>query len=44
MRDRAENKFPTAALAIVEFQDERWANLESGGGEIVELMLPKELD
>ena len=37
-------KFPTAALAVVELPEKLWAEVEPGAGEIVELILPKELD
>ena len=41
---RVERKFPTAALAVIDLAARRWAEVESGSGEIVELILPKELD
>lgn len=44
LRDRVENKFPTAALALIELETERWEDVERGGGEIVDLILPRELD
>ena len=44
LRRRVAGKFPTAALAIVELPAERWAEVEPGSGEVVDLILPKELD
>ena len=44
LRDRVEYKFPTAALAVIELKTECWEQVIPGGGEIVELILPGELD
>jgi len=44
LRDRASAKFPTAALAMIEFNVDLWTGIEPGGGEISELIFPKELD
>ena len=44
LRDRIEGKYPTGALAIVELPVERWIDVQPQCGEIVELILPKELD
>jgi phosphohistidine phosphatase len=44
LRDRAESKFPTAALAAIEFDADNWTDVGSGSGLIVELIFPKELD
>ena len=44
LRDRVENKFPTAALAVIDLRTERWEDVKRGTGEIVELILPRELD
>jgi len=44
LRRRIAGKFPTAALAIVELPAKRWAEVEPGSGELVDLMLPRELD
>ena len=43
LRTQAGKGFPTAALAMVEFAADRWSEVERGG-EIVELILPRELD
>lgn len=42
-RDRAESRFPTAALAVIELHADHWPNAKPGSGEIVELMFPKDL-
>jgi phosphohistidine phosphatase len=43
-RRRVLRNFPTCALAIVKLPARRWAEVEPGSGEIVELILPKALD
>jgi phosphohistidine phosphatase len=43
-RRRVAGKFPTGALAVLELRAERWPDLIPESGEIVELILPKELD
>jgi phosphohistidine phosphatase len=44
LRQRIAGKFPTAALAILELPAKRWVEVEPGNGEVVELILPRELD
>jgi len=44
LRRRVEGKFPTGALAVVELPARHWADIAPASGEIVELILPKELD
>jgi phosphohistidine phosphatase len=44
LRERVAGKFPTGALTIIEMPAKRWADVEPGSGEIVELILPKDLD
>jgi phosphohistidine phosphatase len=44
LRDRVADKYPTAALAVVELPVRHWAKVEPGSGTIVNLILPKELD
>ena len=44
LRRRVLGKFPTCAFALIEVPKKRWAEVEPGRGEIVELILPKELD
>ena len=41
---RVERKFPTATLAVFELPAKHWSEIRTNSGEIVELILPKELD
>ena len=43
-RDSVFAKFPTGALASIDFDCEEWGELTAGAGTIVELILPRELD
>lgn len=43
LRDRVRDKYPTAALAVVELALGSWSELRAGGGEIVELIVPRDL-
>lgn len=44
LRARISEKYPTAALAIVELDIEHWAEAAPGRGRIVDLILPRDLD
>jgi phosphohistidine phosphatase len=44
LRDRVAGKFPTAAMAVIELPAASWAEVEPGEGQVVELLLPRELD
>lgn len=44
MRDVVEEKFPTAAYAVLELDIASWADLEDGTGRLVHLMRPRDLD
>jgi len=44
LRARVADKFPTGALAVIKLPAMRWADVEPGSGEIVELILPKDFD
>ena len=44
LRDRCARKFPTAALAVIDLPVGGWAEVKWGSGEIVELIVPRELD
>lgn len=44
LRHRVAQRYPTAALAVVQLPAHRWEMVEPGSGEIVELILPRELD
>lgn len=42
-RGALARKFPTAALAVVQLDIERWATLELGDGRLLSFVRPKEL-
>ena len=44
LRKRVEEKFPTAALAIIELPIERWDALQPESGRLVELIYPSDLE
>ncbi len=44
LRDDVEVKFPTASLAEMRFEVERWADLKSGTGQLVRFTRPRDLD
>lgn len=44
LRAKADGKFPTCALAVIELDVDRWSDVGTACGEIVELILPRELD
>jgi phosphohistidine phosphatase len=44
LRDRVADKYPTAALAVVELPVKHWSKVEPGSGTITALILPRELD
>ena len=44
IRDRVAEKYPTAAVAMIELGSTRWDEVETHSGTIVELILPRELD
>lgn len=43
LRCKVANKYPTAALAVIRFRAERWQSADQGSGEMIELILPKDL-
>jgi phosphohistidine phosphatase len=43
LRDRAEAKMPTGALATLEADIRSWSELEPGGAELVSFVVPREL-
>ena len=43
-RRRVAEGYPTAALAIIEFDLDRWKSVGPSSGDLVELILPRELD
>ena len=42
LRDRVRQEFRTAALAIVEFPERRWADVRPGTGAVVELIVARD--
>jgi len=44
LRRRVEEKFPTAALAVVELPIDSWSELQPESGRLVELIYPADLD
>ena len=44
LRGRVEEKFPTAAFAVLECDIDRWSDLEDGCARLVHLMRPRDLD
>lgn len=44
LRSEAETKYPTAALATLEFDNQRWAEIGEGSASIVRFMRPRDLD
>lgn len=43
LRRKAESKFPTAALAVLQFSFGTWSSLPSSKGTLCELTVPREL-
>ena len=43
LRERAEGKVPTGALATLEADIESWSELEPGGARLVSFVVPREL-
>jgi phosphohistidine phosphatase len=37
-------KYPTAAVAVIEFEVDRWADVKKGGGALVRFIRPRDLD
>lgn len=44
LRDVVEEKFPTAAYAVLELDIDNWADLEEGQARLVHLIRPRDLD
>ena len=44
LRDVVEEKFPTAAFAVIELPIDRWADVTEGEARLVHLMRPRDLD
>ena len=43
-RARAAAKFPTAALAVLDFEVEHWRDIGEGGGRLERFIAPRDLD
>jgi phosphohistidine phosphatase len=43
-RTRMEEKYPTAALATIDLSPDDWSAIESGSGELIAYVLPRDLD
>ena len=41
--DLLEEKFPTAALAVLDFEIDRWAKLSPASGRLIDFVRPKDL-
>ncbi len=44
LRDEIEAKFPTAAMAELQFAVGRWADVKEGGGALTRFVRPRDLD
>jgi phosphohistidine phosphatase len=44
LRRRVQEKFPTAALAVIELPANRWKEVDEGSGSVAELILPRDLN
>lgn len=44
LRDIVEEKFPTAAYAVLEIEGQSWADVREGSARLVHLTLPRDLD
>jgi phosphohistidine phosphatase len=42
-RDVLEEKFPTAALAVLDFEIDRWRDIQPGEGKLVDFVRPRDL-
>ena len=43
-QDLMEEKFPTAALAVIDFDLARWSDIADGAGRLTNFVRPKDLD
>ena len=44
LRDIVEDKFPTAAFAVIELAIDRWADIAENCGRLIHLVRPRDLD
>ena len=43
-RDEVEEKYPTASVAVLRFDVERWADVRENSAELVSFTRPRDLD
>jgi phosphohistidine phosphatase len=43
-RDRVEQKYPTAAIAEIEFSADHWRDLKPGTGRLIRFVRPRDID
>lgn len=43
-RDKVEEKFPTASIAEIRFDVDRWADVRENGGELTLFIRPRDID
>lgn len=41
--DKISMKYPTAALAIISFDEKKWSNIKIGTGKIIDFIKPRDL-
>jgi phosphohistidine phosphatase len=44
LRDRLGEKFPTAALAVIDFDDRFWSGVRQGNGRLVLFLTPGDIE
>ena len=44
VREQVEEKFPTASLAVIRFDADRWSEIAAGAGTLVRFVRPRDLD
>jgi phosphohistidine phosphatase len=44
VRDRVEEKFPTASLAELEFDADHWSDVKPGSGRLARFVRPRDID
>ncbi len=44
LRARVEEKFPTAAIAVIDMDIASWGEIDNGVGKLVHLVFPRDLD
>ncbi len=44
LREEIEEKYPTASIAEIQFEVERWADIKEAGGKLTRFVRPRDLD